>query len=476
MSNGTTISEARAVLGESTRPTANWPPPCTAPRPGMLRRSGRRRSVASTRATPESATDARLGRRFRALWAAAVTSGLGDGLVLVAFPLLAARLTDDARLVSGISAAAALPWLLAGLPAGVLADRLDRRRLMVTIEMLRAATVGALAVSVALGWSSLAVLYVAVFGLGLGQTVFSAASSAELPRLVSDRELGRANGYLLAAEMASEQTIGPAIGGVLFGLAAAAPFVVDGVSFALAAVLVAIAIPHRPVPGRLSPGGSVPGRPVQAAATTKVRWSIRADLRAGWRHFLADDLLVLLAGFIAVLAFCQAMVLSTLVLSALDRFGLTSGGYGLLLGSASLGSVAGGVAGGRIDRRLGPALTISGAALIAGLGYAVVGFTVDPLVAGFGLALEATAITVGNVSSITLRQRRVPGHLLGRVGNIIRWCIFGVVPLGALTGGVLAERVSLRTPFLLAAVIQLIAVSMFTPDLARLCRRWRLQR
>ena len=397
-----------------------------------------------------------LSTSFWALWAAALTSGLGDGVVLVAFPLLAARLTDDARLVSGISTAAALPWLVAGLPAGVLADRLDRRHLMFAVEIFRAAALALLALTVVLGWRSLPLLYLTVFAIGLGQTAFSAAAGVELPRLVDDRDLGRANGYLLAAETASEQTIGPAVGGLLFSVAAAAPFIADGISFAVSAALIAVAIPRRQ-----------PSTAVRVARPS----SLRADLREGWRHFLADDLLVLLAGVIAVLAFCQAMVLSTLVLSALRTFGLGSVGYGVLLGCTSIGSIVGGVVAGRVDQRCGPALTLSLAALIAGLGYAVIGFTTNGVIAGLGLAVEAIAVMLGNVSSMTLRQRRVPGHLLGRVGNIIRWCIFGVVPLGALTGGVLAEQVSLRTPFLLAAVVQLIAVSTFTPGLARLCRR-----
>ncbi len=394
-----------------------------------------------------------LGRSFWTLWSATLASGLGDGVVLVGFPLLAARLTDNARSISGISIAAALPWLIAGLPAGVLADRLDRRRLMFSIELFRAVTLGVFGLSVALGQQSLPLLYLTVFALGLGQTAFSAASSVELPRLVADERLGQANGYLLSAEMASEQTLGPAIGGLLFSAAVALPFVADGVSFALSAVLIAAAIPRRTV-----------------AAAPDVRSTLRADLREGWRHFLDDDLLVLFAGVIAILAFCQAMVLSTLVLSALRTFGLGSAGYGLLLGCASIGSVIGGIVAGHVDRRCGPALTLSLAALVAGGGYAIIGFTRNGVVAGVGLAIEAIAVTLGNVSSMTLRQRRVPGHLLGRVGNITRWCIFGVVPLGALAGGLLAEGVSLRTPFLLAATVQIVAVAVFARRLRRLCQ------
>jgi MFS family permease len=395
-----------------------------------------------------------IGRSFWLLWTAGLSSGLGDGVVLVAFPLLAARLTDNAQLISGVSAAAALPWLIAGLPAGALADRMDRRRLMFSIELFRAMMLTILAISAWAGVRSLLMLYLTVFAIGLGQTAFGAASGAELPRLVADEHLGRANGYLSAAEITSESTVGPAIGGVLFGLAIAAPFALDGLSFAVSAVLIAAAIPRRPAP-----------------TEPAVRRPLSADLREGWRHFVADELLVLLATMIALLAFCQALVLSTLVLTALHTFGLGSSGYGLLLGCTAVGSVVGGVVAGRVDQRLGPALTLSLGAAIAGGSYAIVGFTTNWAAAAVGLTLEGVAVMLGNVSSMTLRQRRVPGHLLGRVGNIMRLCIFGVTPLGALAGGALAANVSLAAPFLVAAVVQLVAVAMFAPVLGRRCEQ-----
>jgi MFS family permease len=397
-----------------------------------------------------------MGRPFWLLWSATLTSGLGDGVVLVAFPLMAARLTDSPQLISGVAAVAALPWLIAALPAGAIADRVERRRLMFAVEIFRAVMLAILAVSVWVGADSLLTLYLVVFAIGLGQTAFGAAAGAELPLVVADEHLGRANGYLMSAEMASAETIGPAIGGLLFGVAVAAPFIVDGVSFVISALLIAAAIPRRPV---------------AAAMATDPRPSFRADLSEGWRHFVGDDLLVLLAATIAILAFCQAMVLSTLVLTALETFDMGSTGYGLLLGCTSVGSILGGVVAGRIDGRFGPARTLTIVALIAAASYAVIGSTNNWAIAGLGLAVEGFVVILGNASSVTLRQRRVPNQLMGRVGNIMRLCIFGVIPLGALAGGLLADKASLRAPFLCAAVIQLIAVCVFSPMLGRLCRQ-----
>ena len=443
-----------------TDPSPPWPPPILPP----VRYPYRERGVASRyNIAPVGSGHSALGRRFWALWTASLSSGLGDGLVLVAFPLLAARLSHDARYISGVAVAASLPWLLFGLPAGVLADRLDRRRLMLGIEVFRAGVLLVLGASVVAGWESLPLLYATVFCIGAGQTAFTAAAGVELPRLVRDDQLGRANGYLLAAETTSEQTIGPALGGLLFAAAAAAPFVLDGVSFVASAILIGLAV--RPKV-RHSPGSDRARRVAERTDTDFV-----ADLRAGWRHFVSDELLVLLAAVIAVLAFCQAMVLSTLVLSALRVYHVSGVGYGLLWGASAVGGIAGGIVAGRVDARFGPALTLSISALIAGFGYAVIGFTTTAYIAGLGLAVEAVAVTIGNASSMTLRQRIVPDELRGRVGNIIRWCIFGAIPLGAFTGGLLAQKQSLRTPFLVAAAVQIVAVSLFAPRLKRQVHR-----
>jgi MFS family permease len=367
---------------------------------------------------------------------------------------MAARLTQSPRLISGIAAVGALPWLLAGLPSGAIADRVERRRLMFGVEIFRAVMLAILAVSSWLGQDSLLMLYLVVFGIGLGQTVFAAAASAEIPLLVHDKNLGRANGYLMSAEMASAETIGPAIGGALFGVAVALPFIVDGASFMVSAVLIALAIPRRQM---------MSGPAIRRA-------SMRAELREGWRHFADDDLLMLLAAAIASLAFCQAMVLSTLVLTALETFDLGDVGFGLLLGCTSIGSIVGGLIAGRVDQRFGAARTLTVVALVASASYLVVGSTTTWWIAGFGLAVEGCVVILGNASSMTLRQRRIPNHLLGRVGNIMRLCIYGVVPLGALAGGWLADVASLRTPFFCAALIQVIAVGLFSPALIRRCR------
>ena len=395
--------------------------------------------------------DARLGRPFRLVQLAAGVSGIGDGLVLAAFPLLAAQLTDDPRLVVAVTVAARLPWLLVSLPAGALVDRLDRRRLVITVELARAVLLAAFAVTVVTDQGALGALLLTVFLIGVGQTFIASATHAVVPGLVDSRRLGDANGVLFATQTSTENLIGPALGGLLFAAMAALPFVLDGVSFALAAALMAIALP---VVAR----GARPAKPTAL---------LRTDIADGFAYFMGTPILRLVGALVASLAFCQAIVFGPLVLFALHGLGLSAAGYGILLAVAAIGNVAGGMVAGRLDHRFGARILLPASGVVAAAAYAVCGVATGPALAAAALGTEAVAVAVGNVANLTLRQRIIPNELLGRVGNVVRFFIFGAMPLGALVGGFLVAWFGVRAPFAGAAVLQLIAVAVLAPPLVR---------
>jgi MFS family permease len=397
------------------------------------------------------ARPAGLGARYWGLWGAATVSGLGDGLVLVAFPLLVASLTREPQWVAGVIVAQRLPWLLLSLHAGALADRLDRRRVLAFVEVARMLVLLLLGAVVATGHLNLAVIYGSAAALGGLETLFSAASHATLPTLVPASGLTRANGYLQAGQMSGAQFVGPAVGGLLFAAAAALPFVADGVSFAASAALLVLALP-RP-------------KAVAVEAPPRVT-SVGADVVAGVRWFVGNPLLRLLAVTVAALAFCWAMVNSVLVLYGLEVLHLSRGGYGVFLAVTAAGEVLGGIVAGRVHARFGTTVVVLGGALLAAAAYLVVGLSSMLVVATVALAAEALGIGVANVATMSLRQNAVPPELLGRVGNAFRMCLAGAMPLGALVGGLLAQA-SLRGPFIAAAVIQLALVALCGPALAR---------
>jgi MFS family permease len=177
------------------------------------------------------------GGGFHALWLATASSNLGDGVALVAAPLLAATLTADPAAIAGLTFAQRVPWLLFPLLGGVLADRLDRRRLMVGVACARAALVGALAAALLTGHASLPLLYAVFFLLSSGETLFDTAATTILPALVPREELPRANARLSAALTVTNQFVGPPLGGALFAIAVALPFLAGAGGLAAAALL-----------------------------------------------------------------------------------------------------------------------------------------------------------------------------------------------------------------------------------------------
>ena len=294
-----------------------------------------------------------LGATLPLVQLAAGVSGIGDGLVLAAFPLLAASLTDDPRLVVAVTVAARLPWLLVSLPAGALVDRRDRRRLVITVELARAVLLAAFAVTVVTGQGALGALLVTVFLIGVGQTFIASATHAVVPGLVDSRRLGDANGVLFATQTSTENLIGPALGGLLFAAVASLPFILDGISFALAAALMAVALPVV----------------ARGAGPKKATASLHADIAAGFAYFMRTPILRLVGALVASLAFCQAIVFGPLVLFALHGLGLSATGYGILLAVAAVGNVAGGMVAGRLDHRFGARILLPASGVVAAAAY-----------------------------------------------------------------------------------------------------------
>jgi predicted MFS family arabinose efflux permease len=376
-----------------------------------------------------------------ALWrlvSAAMTSSVGDGLVLVALPLFAVTLTTDPVAVAGLAVASGLPWLFVALPAGALVDRVDKRRLVLGIELGRAALLGLLAAAIATGRADMAVLYVAAFLVAVGETFVAAVTRSVVPMIVEDRAIPSANGYVFGAETAGERFAGPALGGVLFAAAASLPFIGDAVSFVASGVLLRSAVPAATAP-----------RP-----TTRSLDVLR-DVRDGVRWFVRHHQLRLLAVVITTFAFCQAMAFAVLVLFATHTLHLHSAAYGLILAVAAIGNVAASMVAGTVHRFLGPFWTVAIAGLCAAGAYMAIGATRSPVVTTLALMLEAAAVTLGNVATLSARHRMIPAQRFGLINNAFRTCVMGVVPVGALVGGALAQAFGVPATFLVAGAVQL---------------------
>jgi MFS family permease len=392
----------------------------------------------------------RLGSAYWRLWWANAVSYTGDGVLVSALPLFAVTVTKDPRLISLVSAAMFLPWLLLSLPAGAIVDRHDRVALMWRSQAVQFAVMGTATVLIMTRVAGIAVLAAAGFLLGCAEVVFSNAEQSALPALVPADLLPRANGNQQVVLTIGETFAGPPLGSALFAVRAALPFGLDAVSFAGSAALLA-GLPR-----------TAPSRAVQARSQQRMR----AQIAEGVRWLAGHRLLRTVALLLGVSNFSSQMGQATLVLLATQTLHVGTRGYGLLWTAAAIGSVLGGLVNPAITRRLGllPSLTVAMAtfaAVDAGIGLAP-----NFAVAAALMACNGFFVTMWNVVTVTLRQRIVPAELLGRVNSVYRMLGWGLMPLGALAGGFIAHAAGLRAAYVVGGVLSGAALIAALPALA----------
>ncbi|AGM03929.1 major facilitator superfamily MFS_1 [Amycolatopsis keratiniphila] len=393
---------------------------------------------------PRSVTS--LGTAYRRLWSSSGLSNLADGIVKVALGLVAVQFTRSPSLVAGLAAVSSLPWLVFALHAGVLADRVDRRRAMLAANLVRAALVAVLAAAIALGSGSIWLLYVVALGLGIAETVHDTAAQAILPQIVGRDRLTRANSRLYAAELTANEFAGPPLGGFLVAAGASVAFAAPSALWivALAALF-------------FVPGTFRADRP----RSTSVREDLVEGLRFLWENRILRILAVMVGGF----NLATSAVITLFVLYAVgpsSAMGLSEQAYGFLLAVIALGSLAGSFAAERIELALGRsrALVLS---LLTGAAFAgIPAVTTDPYVIGAVFFLGGAGVVLWNVIVVSLRQRIIPDHLLGRATSGHRLVAWGTKPLGAAAAGLLAEVFGLRPVFAGAAAV-ILALSLLTP-------------
>jgi MFS family permease len=388
-----------------------------------------------------------LGAEYRKLWAASAISNLGDGVTLVAGPLLAATLTRDPVLVAGVAFSQRVPWLLFPLISGALVDRLDRRRVMGYVDAARTALIGALGITLLLGWVSLPLMYAIFFLMGTLETLFDNASQAIIPAVVSRDRLERANSRLYAAEIISNQLAGPPLGGFLFSVAVAVPFLLDAGTFAAAAVLI-LALR----------GKFRPERPEGAPPTTLLA-EIGEGLRWLWNHRLIRTLAIMLGVFNMTFAATDAIF----VLFAQDVLGLGSFGYGVLVTSWAVGGLIGSLMADKIVAWLGSGRALQASVLVSALVLAVVALSENAFVVWAAFLLVGVTVVVWNVITVSFRQAVVPEDIFGRVNSVYRLLGWGGLSVGALLGGFLAWGFGLTVPFWFAAAVLAIMLFLTLP-------------
>lgn len=400
------------------------------------------------------------------LWGAVASSNLGDGLVSLALPWLASLLTRDPVLIAGVALATRLPWLLFSLQAGVLGDRLDRRRLMVGANAVRAVVAAAAAVAVLLEVMSLPALYLVAFVLGMCEVLFDNTSQAILPALVPRPKLERANGTIMGAQMVVADFVARPIAGALVGVMLSLPFAIDAVTAAASAALVAS------IPGGFRTTSTSPAADAADTADPpriRMRTRIAEGLRWLWRHRLLRTLALALAAMNGT----GAAVMATYVLFAQEILHLDGLGFGLLLAAGSVGGLLGSLVAPGLTRylRAGPSLLLT---IVVPIGsFTATAATSDPVVVAASFAAFGFTAILWNVVTVSLRQVMIPDEILGRVNSVYRFLGWGAMPIGTILGGALVRVVedaatrdlSLRAPFIAGVAVHILLLAIVAPRL-----------
>jgi MFS family permease len=390
-----------------------------------------------------TSTPARLGRNYWRLWWANAVSSTGDGAFVAALPLLAVTITRDPRLVSVVTAATYLPWLLFSLPAGAVVDRYDRATLMWRAQAVQTVVVIAITIAVLTRRADIEMLAAGGLLLGSAEVIFSNAAQSILPALVPPELLPKANGSQQVSLTVGESFLGPPVGSLLFAAAAALPFGLDAASFAGSAALL----------------GGLPKATPEAAAHPKILAQIAEGLRWLARHRLLRVIAVLLG----IYNFANQMGQAILVLLATQTLHVSTRGYGLLLAASAVGSVVGGLVNPVLARHMSLLSSLVLPALIEAAAFVGIGLAPGPVVVAALLAVQGFAVAMWNVVTVSLRQRIIPGYLLGRVNSVYRMLGWGLMPLGALAGGFTAHAAGLRAPYVVAGLLCAVSALIALP-------------
>ena len=392
-------------------------------------------SASTTTSSPPSSG---LGKSYYKVFSASIISNLGDGVGTIAYPWLASAITRNPLLVALVPMMSRLPWLVFSLPAGVITDRVDRRRIMVQMDLGRFAIAGVVAIAVLAKQGSLPgpddvssvvgtqwVLYLTILAatllLGMAEVLRDNSAQTIMPAIVAGDSLEKANGRMWSAEGVANTFAGPPLGSLLLAVSFALPFVLDSFSFLAAALLVWM------IPGTF--------RAERPEGVEPAHW--RTELADGVRWLWHHPLLRSMAIILGVMNAAAMASMATLVLFAQEVLGVGPLVFTVLGMGGAIGGIVGGAIASGLSKRLGSgtclAITLGGSAVI-GFGIALANWWVIVFV--FFTIYSLIGI-LWNVITVSLRQTIIPAHLLGRVNSVYRFFAWGMMPIGAALGGLI---------------------------------------
>jgi len=391
----------------------------------------------------------KLGASYWKLWSATATSNLGDGIVAVAYPWLASAVTRSPILIALSVVVSRLPWLVFTLFAGVITDRFNRKRIIVSMDICRGLLTLVVGAFVYLERESLpslnelasitdletnytlySVILITAFLFGLAEVLRDNTAQTLMPSIVEEKDLEKANGRMWSAESLTNSFIGPPLGSFIISVAIFLPFFVDAATFFIAAALIAS---MKPTVKSFKPEAK--SGPI----------NFRAEIREGfmwlWRHELLRPMAIILGLLNGIAALSGAIF----ILFAQEVLNTTVLVFAILGTAAAFGGILGGLLGPKVSEKIGRGRSLALALFVMPLMTLMVGFTSLWYLAWIFIAIETFTAVLWNVVTVSLRQSLIPSHLLGRVNSVYRFFAWGTIPIGTLLGGGLVA--ALEGPF-----------------------------
>jgi MFS family permease len=373
-------------------------------------------------------------RDFLLLWTGQSVSEVGSAVTMIAVPLTAVVVLRASVFQIGLlSAATTIPFLLIALPAGLVVDRLAKRRLMIGCDAARMLIIGSVPVAAWLGDLTLFQLYAVALAAGVLTVFFDVAYQSYTPALIERDQLPDGNGKL-AATQSFAQVAGPGLGGALFGLLRAGALTADAASYAISTISLLLIRTRE-----------VSTRPDPAASTVRPR--LRTEIFAGLSFVVRHPVLRKIAACTATSNLFSAMAFTLQIIFLVRVLHVRPGYTGLLFAIGSLGGVAAGILSGRLTRWIGSARII----WVSILSFGAFGLLMPLAEPGWRLALFAAGVAgfsfagvLYNIAQLSFRQAICPPGLLGRMNAAVRWIVWGTLPLGGLIGGTLGSLLGVR--------------------------------
>jgi MFS family permease len=397
----------------------------------------------------EAVLPARMGTPFRWLVGSAWVGNLGDGIALAAGPLLVASQTSDPLLVALAGLLQRLPWLVFGLYAGVLADRVNRRALVIAVDLMRAAVLVVLTAALVTGAVNVPVVLVAMFLLGTAEVFVDTTSHTLLPMVVDKRDLGIGNARLMTAGITMNQLVGPAVGAALFAAGMAWPFVVQAVLLGLGALLISRMV----VPPLVRPAGpSHVGRDIAEG----FRWT--------WGNPAVRTLTITIVAFNVT----YGAAWSVLVLYATETLDMGPIGFGLLTTVVAVGGIVGTGAYDWLERHVSLANIMRVGLIVETLTMLGLAVATTPWVAMTILFVFGAHAFIWTTTQRTVRMRAVPTELQGRVGSLYSIGVYGGIVAGQALGGVIAKVWGITGPLWFAFAGSAVLLALLWRELAHI--------